>query len=220
MRPVLGPALRMALRLAFIGAVAYGAHQLIDAAMVLSDRLPQADADRMQTALLLTALLVYAALIATPFVPGIEIGLALLLMRGAAIAPAVYVATVLGLMLAYAVGRLLPEASIVRLLSDLRLRRAAALVADYAGLSPTHRQEKLEAGLPRWVSLPLIRYRYLTLAALLNLPGNVVFGGGGGLLMMAGLSRLYRPRQTCLTLMVAVLPVPLVVWWIGPGLLS
>lgn len=210
----------MMLRCAVIGAVAYGAHLLIGLAMDLSGRLSAAEATAMQTAMLLSALLLYTLLIAIPFVPGLEIGLALLLLRGASIAPAVYGATIAGLLVAFAIGRIMPEASLVRLLSDLRLRRAAALVSDYTGLSVTHRQAKLEARLPRWLALPLFRYRYLCLAALLNLPGNVVFGGGGGLMLMAGLSRLYRPRETMLTLTLAVLPVPLVIWWIGPGILS
>jgi len=217
---LLGAALRMGLRFAVVAVLAYGAHVLIGLAMDLSERLSGPEATAMQTAMLLSALMLYALLIAIPFVPGLEIGLALLLLRGASIAPAVYGATVAGLLLAFTIGRIVPEASIVRLLSDLRQRRAAALVSDYTGLSVPHRQARLEAHLPRWVAVPLIRYRYVCLAALLNLPGNVVFGGGGGLMLMAGLSRLYSPSKTVLTLTFAVLPVPLVIWWLGPGLLS
>lgn len=215
-----GTALRMAVRVAVIGAVAYVAHRLIAVAMTLADQLPTAGAEAMVTAMLMTALLVYALLIAIPFVPGAEIGLALLLLRGASIAPAVYTATLLGLSLAFLIGRLLPEASIVRLLSDLRLRRAAALVAGQAGLPPAERLARLEARLPKRFARPMLRYRYLCLGLLLNLPGNVFLGGGGGLMMLAGLSRLYLPRQTLVAIAIAVLPVPLMIWWLGPALLA
>ena len=55
----------------------------------------------------------------------------------------------------------------------------------------------------------VLQHRYVVLAVLLNLPGNVVLGGGGGLAMMAGLSRLFHPLPFVLTVLLAVLPVPL-----------
>ena len=51
-------------------------------------------------------LLLYTVLLALPFVPGAEIGLALLVVFGAVMAWPVYVATVLALSIAFAVGRL------------------------------------------------------------------------------------------------------------------
>ncbi len=211
---------RMALRLAVIAAIALGAHWLIGFSMQLAEQLPTAEADAMLALLLVCALIVYALLIAIPFVPGVEIGLALLLLRGASIAPEVYGATLAGLAMAFGIGRFVPDASLVRLLADLRLRRAAALVADYTGLPPAERQARLETRLPRWLAVPLVRYRYVTLGLLLNLPGNVLLGGGGGLMMLAGLSRLFRPRLAFATIAIAVLPVPFTIWWMGPGLLS
>ena len=66
-----------------------------------------------QTAISLTvaiALLVYIVLMALPFCPGIEIGLALLALGGREIAPLVYLATVVALVLAFVVGRFFPRA--------------------------------------------------------------------------------------------------------------
>lgn len=211
---------RIALRVAVIAAMALAASKLISVSMDLSERLPEAGQGPMQMAVLLTALAVYALLIATPFVPGIEIGLALLLLRGASIAPAVYLATLVGLLLAYAIGRLVPEKTLVRTFRDLRLHRAADLMGRSAGLTPEARQEVLQDRLPKWLRAPLTRYRYLTLALLLNLPGNAALGGGGGLMLAAGLSRLFGPRQTIATLALAVLPVPLTIWWFGTGMLG
>ena len=78
----------------------------------------------------------YIGLLALPFVPGAEIGIAMLTAFGAAIAPLVYAATVCAMMLAYLVGRLLPIGALARLLTFLRMRRAAELVERAAPLSP------------------------------------------------------------------------------------
>ena len=51
-------------------------------------------------------LVLYTVLLVMPFVPGVEIGLALLLVFGAAMAWPVYGATVLALSIAFAAGRL------------------------------------------------------------------------------------------------------------------
>jgi hypothetical protein len=54
------------------------------------------------------------------------------------------------------------------------------------------------------------------LACLFNLPGNVVLGGGGGIALLAGLSRLYAPLPMAVTVALAVAPVPLAIWiWGG-----
>jgi hypothetical protein len=53
------------------------------------------------------------------------------------------------------------------------------------------------------------------LAVLVNMPGNAFIGGGGGIFFTAGLSRLFLPTQTVLTIVFAVAPVPLAVWAFG-----
>ena len=58
----------------------------------------------------------------------------------------------------------------------------------------------------------VLRHRHLMLALLVNLPGNAVIGGGGGILMLSGLSGLFTLPRLLLTLALAVAPVPLVVW--------
>ncbi|WP_224814673.1 hypothetical protein [Hasllibacter sp. MH4015] len=214
------PALRMLRRIVLIALVVLLANYLLGLSMDMAETLPGTAASPMQGVVLMAALIVYALLIATPFVPGIEIGLALLFLRGASIAPAVYGATVLGLILAYLLGRFMKEDALSRLLSDLRLRRPAAFVHRITHLGTAAREAELEAMLPRWLSVPFLRYRYPTLALLLNLPGNVALGGGGGLMIVAGLSRLYHPVGTLLTIAIAVLPVPLMIWWFGTGMLT
>jgi hypothetical protein len=153
----------------------------------------------------------YIGLLALPFVPGAEIGIAMLTTFGAAIAPLIYSSTVLAMMLSFAVGRLLPIRLLSGLLSALRMRRTADLVARAEPLSREDRLELLlEGSPPKTVALAL-RYRYLAIAIAVNVPGNSVIGGGGGIMMIAGLSGLFSPMATLLTMMIAVAPVPLVV---------
>lgn len=157
----------------------------------------------------------YIGLLALPFVPGAEIGIAMLAAFGPGIAPLIYVATVLSMMLAFTIGRFLPIGVLERLLSFLRMRRAAALVARVAPLS---REERLillmEGQSTRAVRLGL-RYRYVALALAVNTPGNSIIGGGGGIMMLAGLSGLFSPITTFLTIALAVSPVPLAVMFFG-----
>jgi hypothetical protein len=157
----------------------------------------------------------YVLLLAIPFVPGAEIGFALLTAFGASIAPLVYAATVVSMMLAYSIGRLLPARTLARLLSFLRLRKAADLVGRAAALPPGDRLALfLEGAPPRTVGLAL-RHRYIALAVIVNTPGNSVIGGGGGIMMLAGLSGIFAPVQTLLAVAIAVSPVPLAIMLLG-----
>lgn len=160
-------------------------------------------------------LLAYAVLIAVPFMPGIEIGISLLFLKGAEIAPFVYLATVLGLAAAFAAGRFTPYDWLHSILADLRLKRACALVERLAPMSRQDRLAHLTARVPRWAKPWLLSGRYVMLAVLLNVPGNAVIGGGGGIAFVAGFSRLFRPALAILIIALAVLPVPLTVWISG-----
>ena len=69
--------------------------------------------------------------------------------------------------------------------------------------------------LPDWLGHRLIKWRYLGLAAVINIPGNSIVGGGGGICMVAGLSRIFTPTATLVTIALAVSPVPLLIWFFG-----
>ena len=49
----------------------------------------------------------------------------------------------------------------------------------------------------------------------LNLPGNTLVGGGGGIAMVAGLSGLVSPLGFLVTVAVAVAPIPLLFLVLG-----
>jgi len=204
-------ALRVVLLIAILVLATWGVHLIRDA---LDLQIRPDNEQQVHRAIMLGAV-AYIGLLALPFVPGAEIGLAMLAAFGPAIAPLVYVCTVAAMTLAYAIGRFLPIGALVRLLSVLRLRRAAALVARAAPLSQEERLAMLLEGQSKRALALALRYRYVALALAVNTPGNSVIGGGGGIMIMAGLSGIFSPMATFLTVALAVSPVPLAVMFLG-----
>jgi hypothetical protein len=207
----------LAIRLAVIVAVVWVLHFLIGWVTEITEGTGNKP---LMLGLLSLLLLAYALLMATPFAPGIEIGISLLVLRGADIAPFVYAATVAGLSLAFLAGRYMPYAWLHAIFYDLRLMSACRLLERTAPLDRDQRLELLRGRLPGWLGPLIGGGRYLMLAVLLNLPGNFVVGGGGGLAFLAGLSRLYGSTATLAVMAAAVLPVPLWVWLYGSDILK
>jgi hypothetical protein len=159
--------------------------------------------------IVMSGIVLYAVLTAIPFVPGIELGMALIVALGVRIVPAVYVATIAALVLSFAVGRVIPEQWLVSALNQFGMRRSAGLVASYVGLGGEKRIAQLLAGAPRkWLPW-LMRYRLVALGLLFNMPGSTLLGGGGGIAMAAGISRLVSFPKFLLCAAVAVSPVPI-----------
>lgn len=148
----------------------------------------------------------YALFLAMPFVAGVEIGLLIMAIFGVSGVLVAYCGTIIGLNLAFWVGRMLPDATVTKLLSKLHVK------AD--GMSFDNFVESLVSS-SGWVSSlgrRLLDNRYLTLAVGLNFPGNSLIGGGGGLSLIAGISRrmVFWPYFALVTL-IATLPVPVLV---------
>ncbi|MGI1662620.1 hypothetical protein ACRDNQ_10305 [Palleronia sp. KMU-117] len=159
----------------------------------------------------------FIAFSALPFVPGAEIGLGLLMVLGARGALLVYLAMVAALALSFAMGRFVTPGWIARALGALGLERARDFVLRTADLADADRVRFIESTAPRrWVPF-LLRNRYVALALLFNMPGNVVLGGGGGIAFAAGASRLFGAGPYVLTVLIAVAPVPLMFWLFGTG---
>ena len=163
--------------------------------------------------LLLTAfwfsILVYVFWMALPFVPGIELGLALMVLLGAKGIVLVYLCTLLSLSLSFAIGRLIPLKNFARFLGWLHLGKAQDLVLK---LEPLNHEEKLDFLLetaPSKVVPYLLKHRYFMIAIILNLPGNALIGGGGGIGLVAGMSRLYPFPKYLLLIALAITPLPL-----------
>jgi len=155
------------------------------------------------------AVVVYAVVMAVPFVPAAEIGLALLLLFGAQVAPLVYLCTVLALMLPYLIGRAVPSDQCARALGFFGLRRASEVAQRLAALDANARLELLLAQAPARFIPALLRQRYLALAVVLNLPGNTLLGGGAGIALCAGICGLYRLHGFVVAVAIAVAPMPI-----------
>lgn len=120
--------------------------------------------------LVLALSLLYAALLALPFVPAIELGLLVMVLFGKPGAVIAWLATVAGLNLAYGCGRCLGP----RLASGSRARLPEAVGRHLDRLAATRSRALAPA---------------LTLALLLNMPGNTAVGGGGGIALVYGATR-------------------------------
>ncbi len=175
--------------------------------------------EHMIHGIIIISLIVYTALIAIPFVPSVEVGWGLMLLLGADLAPLVYLFTVVGLSMSFMGGRLIPESRLQTFLENLSLTKASRLVEKLRTLDTEQRLSLLLSRAPARFTPNLLRHRYLAVAVALNIPGNTVIGGGGGISLVAGMSRLFGLCRFVLTLAVAVAPVPLLIVIFGTDML-
>ncbi len=157
--------------------------------------------------ILLMGGIVYALLLSMPFVPGFELGLAIILLMGNLGVIVVYIATVAGLNLAFALGRCLPERYSTRLLSIVLKNKDGKLV-DFP-----QQNFAAEKGIVQRVGRNIFvfasRCPYLLLAMLFNLPGNTAIGGGGGIALVSGMNDRVSWLGYLVTVMIATSPIPI-----------
>lgn len=176
----------------------------------------------MQDGLIVVVIFAYIVMIAFPFVPGAEIGVALLLMFGAPIAGVLYLATVVALILSFLAGRLLPTHLLAKILKQSDAAHTACFLSENRGSTyltkfltgDRHKGTQHFCRVVNW----LVQHRLYALAALINTPGNTLIGGGGGIALAAGVSRKISFREFLICISFAVAPVPAIVTivaWIG-----
>jgi hypothetical protein len=165
--------------------------------------------DPMVRKLIMMAALLFVLTSTLPFVPGAEIGFGLLLLFGAPLAFLVYGCMVVALITAFLIGRMVPCAYLAALFGYLRFQRAADLVCQLEGMAPADRLDMLMERAPSRFLPLLLKHRYLALMLALNVPGNTVIGGGGGIAMVAGMSGVFTFGWFLLAVALAVAPVPL-----------
>ncbi|AVO45994.1 hypothetical protein C6569_13440 [Phreatobacter cathodiphilus] len=158
---------------------------------------------------LVVGLVLFVVMLAVPFVPGIEVSLALFAIFGAAVAMPVYVATVAALVLSYAAGRCVPLDRLAAFFDYVGLRPASEMVRRLGAMTPQQRVGALAEIAPNRIARLLVDHRDLTLVAALNMPGNALIGGGGGIALVAGMSGMFRPDRYLLAVAIAALPIPL-----------
>ena len=164
---------------------------------------------------LLIALLLYILLMATPFMPGLEVGMAVMFLFGSKSALLVYFCTIVALSISYTIGRYFPLRIVHRLLKWLCLEKASELVIELEPLAQQERLEYLSGKAPSRITPFLLKHRFVAIAVLLNLPGNALIGGGGGIGLVVGMSRLVPFHTYVLVMAIAVSPVPLCIYLQG-----
>lgn len=164
--------------------------------------------------LILAVIICYIILLAIPFMPGVEVGLSLIAFLGPKIIFLVYVSTIFALVVAYAAGRFIPVRHCASAFGFVGLTRAQELMNRLAPLTAEQRLAYLTENATKGVLPFLLRHRFIALAAAINLPGNVLIGGGGGIAMLAGMSGIFPFPMYLLTIALAVGPVPLVISFI------
>lgn len=199
-------------RLATVIALVFTVHQLMSWVLVKAEI---AENTPLMIGLMCLVLLTYILLISIPFVPGIEIALSLMIIRGPDVVIWVYIATILGLLLSFLAGRYLPYTYLHNIFRDLRMKRACELLDTIQPLSHKERLDLLKNRIPAFLRPFLIEGRYALIGIILNVPGNALVGGGGGILLVAGLSRVFSTGWICITLMIAVAPVPIAILVFG-----
>ncbi len=152
---------------------------------------------------------IFVIVTAIPFVPGAEIGLGLIMLMGKEVLALVYGSMVLALLISYLVGRFIPARKTAAAFRFFGLSRAAGLALQMAPLNPRERLAYLTENTPRRMLPILLKYRFLALFVVLNIPGNGLIGGGGGIAFIAGLSGIFPFPAYLITILLAVAPLPL-----------
>lgn len=134
----------------------------------------------------------YALALAVPFLPAVELGWMVMAALGVPGILAIWLATPLGLLLAFVLGQNLSDWP---LLQSLKARLESA----FKGAT----DNSLRSRLLRFCERYLASHPYWVLAVLVNLPGNWMIGGGGGIGLLAGASGLYHPLRFVLVLIPA-----------------
>lgn len=202
------------LLLLYAGLLAFGqwgSEWIMDAVGVDLSSRAESHARHVVTA----GIVIYTLLMALPFVPGMEISLALFAAFGHQVAILIYVATVVALTASFLAGRLVPIKLLATLFSFFGMVRAQTLVNRLEPLNANQRLDALIERAPRKIVPLLLKHRYIAIAVAFNIPGNAIIGGGGGIALSAGISGLFSFPIYFAAMALAVLPVPLVILLIG-----
>lgn len=205
--PIIGVVMAI-LGIGCLALLIFGGHMLGVYVQELMDLQLAARELLMRNGLIIPIILIYIVLISLPFIPGAEIGFSMLVIFGADFAGVLYLATVAALTLSFSIGRLAPSHSLDRALAWLGFARTAQMLSEQRSKSqPPHASLIDTYQFPRWAHW-LFRHKLLALIALINTPGNSLIGGGGGIALAAGVTRLMTFRDFFIGTSLAVAPVP------------
>jgi len=154
--------------------------------------------------------LIYMILLSLPFIPGVELGLVLMFLFGKQGIIFVYLCTVMGLTLSFAIGHWLPKQWMLSRLE--RFGVTSSDIEDHNWMQNLLRRSTLGRRLQNRLGAHLVKYRYVLLGTLFNLPGNFILGGGGGIALVCGINRSFSWKGFLITVVIATAPIPALVY--------
>ncbi len=191
------PGIKQMINVFFLIGLIIGAQSFVANSDIYHKWISQSGFQSNSVAFLMMAV-VYMVLLSIPFFPGVELGILLMCLGGKNGILVIYLFTILGLILSFWIGRSLPERYVKSLLTKRKSNPNKLNVDDPV-------QKMLGAKLMTLVK----KYPYFLIGILLNLPGNFIIGGGGGVAMLSGLNQQITSRYFVFTTALAVLPLPL-----------
>ncbi|MBT3226180.1 MAG: hypothetical protein HN580_15555 [Deltaproteobacteria bacterium] len=158
----------------------------------------------------LIAGVVYIFLLSIPFFPGVELAWLVIMIFGKEAVVMIFFFTICGLSLSFAIGRWFEKSWVT---SGLDIRSLEKRFYE--------RIEKIKARIKK--QLPemflsktsrhlLPNSRYIILAILINLPGNTIIGGGGGIALLCGMNRSFSWKGFIVTIALAISPLPILLF--------
>lgn len=162
-------------------------------------------------ATLITLSVVYALLLAIPGVPGLEVGVVIIALFQELGIFVMWGCTVVGLNIAFLLGRRLPRARLEQLLKPKDLDESKLpdfVLGETDTITLVLERNAVGRWLLRRTGRPGGWRRYLLIGALLNMPGNFIIGGGGGIGMFAGTSHDLNWAPFLLTTVIAAAIIP------------
>ena len=146
------------------------------------------------TSTLLASSLIYTLILAIPYMPSVTLGLLMMALFGTEGILAAWICTCVGLNLSFMFGRWIPYLRIQRQVDTQK--RLTQWICPIQNLI----EER-----PRWM-------KYGAIALLLNLPGNSVLGGGGGIALFCGTLHNVTWPRFALTVTIATALIPALVY--------
>jgi hypothetical protein len=155
--------------------------------------------------------LIYAILLSIPFFPGVELAWMIIFFFGKDAVVLIYLYTLLGLSLSFVAGRNLniicpPCSDKLKSVEDKYHEKFNSLA------EKIHRVFSSKT-CNLYFNCLLKKIHYLVLGILINIPGNSVLGGGGGIALLSGMNRSFSWRGFLITICVAIAPLPIFLYF-------
>jgi len=159
----------------------------------------------------LIAGIVYLLLLSIPFFPGVELAWMVILLFGKEMIIMIYLLTLIGLCLSFSIGRWFEDSWFTTGLDIQKLKENLKRRIEW---TKKRIRNKIPPAIFKYKSNQFIaKSHYFLLAILINLPGNTLIGGGGGIALLCGMNRSFSWKGFIVTIAIASSPIPLMLFF-------